>query len=192
RNRRSERALQELGRVHELLRAHGLGDAVSFDLGAIRDFDYYTGVIFEGYGPEVGRPLVLGGRYDRLLGRFGRPAPATGFMVHLDLVGEVLWREGWSPALTPLDAGVAWTPAGLEAALRLGASLRLFGMRAVVDTRSRGLEEARAWARALQARTLLHLDGGARVVVVPAEGSPLRLAPDEVVERLARAVEASS
>ncbi len=191
RNRRSERALKELGRVHELLRAYGLGDAVSFDLGAIRDFDYYTGVIFEGYGPDVGRPLILGGRYDRLLARFGRPAPATGFMVHLDLVGEVLWREGWSPALTRLDAGVAWTPAGLQAALRLGASLRLFGMRAVVDTRPRGLEEARGWAQALQARNLLHLDGEVGVTWAPADGPLARLAPDEVVGRLARPTEAT-
>src|SRR5947208_13502030 len=45
RNRRSERALRELARVHELLGAHGLGHTVEFDLGAIRDFDYYTGVI---------------------------------------------------------------------------------------------------------------------------------------------------
>src|SRR5437764_9424641 len=42
RNRRSEAALSELGRVRELLVAHGLGDVVVLDLGAIRDFDYYT------------------------------------------------------------------------------------------------------------------------------------------------------
>src|SRR2546423_1963358 len=81
RNRRSERALSELARVHELLRAHGLGAAVSLDLGAIRDFDYYTGVIFEGYGPDVGRPLARGGRYDRLLAGLRPPAPATRVLI---------------------------------------------------------------------------------------------------------------
>src|SRR5207245_2232856 len=74
RNRRSEQALVELARVRELLVAHGLGAVVGLDLGAIRDFDYYTGVIFEGYGPDLGRPVAHGGRYDRLLTRFGRPA----------------------------------------------------------------------------------------------------------------------
>src|SRR5438105_14997888 len=100
RNRRSEAALQELARVHELLAMHGLGDAVSLDLGSIRDFDYYTGVIFEGYGPDLGRPVAQGGRYDGLLAGFGRPAPATGFMIHLDLVGELLGRAGEGPELT--------------------------------------------------------------------------------------------
>src|SRR5262249_53893729 len=94
RNRRSARPLEGLGRVHELLRAHKLEDEVSYDLGAIRDFDYYTGVTFEGYEPDVGRPLAQGGRYDGLLAGFGRPAPATGFMLHLDLVGDVLRRSG--------------------------------------------------------------------------------------------------
>src|SRR5438105_2865983 len=100
RNRRSEAALQELARVHELLSMHGLGDTVSLDLGSIRDFDYYTGVIFEGYGPDLGRPVAQGGRYDGLLAGFGRPAPATGFMIHLDLVGELLGRAGEGPELT--------------------------------------------------------------------------------------------
>src|SRR5207245_6739570 len=41
RNQRSEAALSELARVRELLVAHGIGEVVNLDLGAIRDFDYY-------------------------------------------------------------------------------------------------------------------------------------------------------
>jgi ATP phosphoribosyltransferase regulatory subunit len=185
RNRRSERALSELARVHELLRAHGLGAAVSLDLGAIRDFDYYTGVIFEGYGPEVGRPLAQGGRYDRLLAGFGRPAPATGFVIHLDVMGEALRRTGGARELTRLDAAVAWSNAGLEDALRLAASLRMFGMRAVVDTEPRRLEAARAWREALGAVQLLHVTGGRTVALAGADGVVHRLAAERVVARLA-------
>src|SRR5438270_3479793 len=121
RNQRSEKALAELREVHGLLTEHGIGDVVILDLGSIRDFDYYTGVIFEGYGPDLGRPVAQGGRYDGLLAGFGRPAPATGFMIHLDLVGELLGRTGEGPELTRLDAAVAWAGPGLETALRLGA-----------------------------------------------------------------------
>src|SRR5690349_21956099 len=130
RNRRSEAALSELAQVRELLAAHGIGDVVVLDLGAIRDFDYYTGVIFEGYGPDFGRPVAQGGRYDTLLERFGRPAPATGFMIQLDLVSEMLTRAPRPPALKPVDAALAWTAPGLNTALRLGLTLRLFGLRA--------------------------------------------------------------
>jgi ATP phosphoribosyltransferase regulatory subunit len=185
RNQRSARALEELGRVLELLKAHGLGAAVSLDLGAIRDFDYYTGVIFEGYGQELGRPLAQGGRYDGLLARFGRPAPATGFVIHLDLVGEVLARAGHSAGSQRLDAAVAWTNAGQAAALRLGSSLRLFGMRAVVDTQPRGLAAARDWTQVLGAANLLHCSDGESVAWAPGSGRLRRLPAEQVVARLA-------
>jgi ATP phosphoribosyltransferase regulatory subunit len=187
RNRRSEQALEELSQVHTLLGAYGLGEAVNLDLGAIRDFDYYTGVIFEGYGQDLGSPLAQGGRYDRLLQRFGRPAAATGFMIHLDLLGQGLRRSGRTPELTRLDAAVAWSAAGLPSALRLGASLRLFGMRTVVDTQRRGLASARGWADSLAARNLLHLDGRGLVGWLPAGGRLKRLPAEQVVARLAGA-----
>src|SRR5207245_11662789 len=114
RNKRSEKALSELAWVRELLVAHGLGAVVGLDLGAIRDFDYFPGVIFEGYGPDIGRPVAQGGRYDRLLARFGRPAPATGFVVQLDLVWELLSGGARPPPLPRIDAAVAWTGAGLD------------------------------------------------------------------------------
>lgn len=185
RNRRSEKALSELARVRELLDAHGLGAVVSLDLGAIRDFDYYTGVIFEGYGPDLGRPVAQGGRYDSLLARFGRPAPATGFVVQLDLVWEMLTRAARPPALPRLDAAVAWSGPGLAAALRLGSTLRLFGMRAVVDTESRGDADARSWWRALGADNLVLCRGGETVAWTPRGGRTRSLPPEQVAARLA-------
>ena len=66
---------------------------VIFDLGLSRSLGYYTGAIFEVYDPALGAPLGGGGRYDDLLGRFGRPLPAVGFALnverlHLALAGE--------------------------------------------------------------------------------------------------------
>ena len=185
RNRRSEAALEELARVRELLVVHGIGDVVNLDLGAIRDFDYYTGIIFEGYGPEFGRPVAQGGRYDGLLERFGRPAPATGFMVQLDFVTEMLTRAARPPAMPRLDAALAWNRQGLAAALRLAATLRLFGMRAVVDTKPSSPGEARSWWRAVGAVNLVHC-GGESAVSWTAHGRRTRnLPPEQVAARLA-------
>ena len=184
-NRRSEAALSELARVRELLVAHDIGDVVILDLGAIRDFDYYTGVIFEGYGPDLGRPVAQGGRYDGLLERFGRPAPATGFVVQLDLVSEMLTRAPRPPQLPRLDAAVAWTGDGLNTALRLGSTLRLFGMRAVVDTESRSAAEAREWWRAVGAASLLHCSDDARVAWSSGGRRTRTLPPEQVAARLA-------
>lgn len=188
RNRRSARALSELARVRELLIAHGLGAVVSLDLGAIRDFDYYTGIIFEGYGPDLGRPVAQGGRYDGLLERFGRAAPATGFVVQLDLVWEMLTRAARPPALPRLDAAVAWSGSGLTAAMRLGSTLRLFGMRAVVDTEPRNAAQARSWWRALGAENLVHCRGGKTVVWTVRAGRTRSLPPEQVAARLAGSI----
>ena len=184
RNRRSERALEQLAEVHRLLEAYGLGEAVGLDLGAIRDFDYYTGIIFEGYGEDLGRPLAQGGRYDGLLGRFDRPAPATGFVIHLDLVGQALRQAASAPELTRLDAAVAWAAPGLHGALRLGMTLRMFGMRAVVGTRPRNLDAARAWSSTLGARSLLHVGGGERVRWIAPDGGLRRVSMDQAVAEL--------
>jgi ATP phosphoribosyltransferase regulatory subunit len=188
RNRRSEKALSELARVQELLVAHGLGGVVGLDLGAIRDFDYYTGIIFEGYGPDLGRPVAQGGRYDRLLSRFGRPAPATGFVVQLDLVRELLSGSSRPPALPRIDAAVAWTGSGLVTALRLGSTLRLFGMRAVVDTEARRDRDARSWWRAVGAENLIQCRGAGTVAWTARGGRTRTLPPEQVAARLAGAL----
>jgi ATP phosphoribosyltransferase regulatory subunit len=67
---------------------------VIFDFGLARDLDYYTGAVFEVYDAALGTPLGGGGRYDDLLGQFGRPLPAVGFAINLDrLHGAVAGEE---------------------------------------------------------------------------------------------------
>ncbi len=185
RNRRSERALSELAEVQQLLVAHGLDEVVSLDLGAIRDFDYYTGITFEAYGPELGRPVAQGGRYDGLLERFGRPAPATGFVVQLDLVYEMLTTGSRPPALPRIDAAVAWSGSGLKPALKLGSTLRLFGMRAVVDTQARDEAAAKAWWRSVGAVNLIHCRSDSTVSWTARGQRTRRLPPEQVAGRLA-------
>jgi ATP phosphoribosyltransferase regulatory subunit len=85
-------AVAGLRRVHDML-APEVAARVIFDLGLARDLGYYTGAVFEVYDPALGEPLGGGGRYDELLGRFGRPLPAVGFALgidrlHIALAGE--------------------------------------------------------------------------------------------------------
>src|SRR5438093_10962418 len=188
RNERSEKALAQLREVYDLLTDHGIGDVVILDLGAIRDFDYYTGVIFEGYGPDFGQPVAQGGRYDGLLAKFGRAAPATGFVVQLDLVSEMLTRAPRPPALPRLDAALAWSGPGLSTALRLGSTLRLFGMRAVVDTEARSTSEANAWWHAVGAANLVHCLSDSVVAWSATGQRTRRLPPEQVASRLAGGV----
>jgi ATP phosphoribosyltransferase regulatory subunit len=72
------RAVEGLRALHEQLAEHGVADRLIFDLGLVRELGYYTGAVFEVYDPAVGFALGGGGRYDDLIGRFGRPLPACG------------------------------------------------------------------------------------------------------------------
>ncbi len=78
--------------VYELL-APEVAERVIFDLGLTRDLGYYTGTVFEVYDPALGSPLGGGGRYDELLGRFGRPLPAVGFALGIDRLHIALTGE---------------------------------------------------------------------------------------------------
>jgi ATP phosphoribosyltransferase regulatory subunit len=73
-----------LAEVAAGLTERGLADRVIFDLGLVRDLGYYTGAIFEVYDPALGHVIGGGGRYDDLLGRFGRPLPACGFALFVE------------------------------------------------------------------------------------------------------------
>jgi ATP phosphoribosyltransferase regulatory subunit len=85
-------AVTGLRRVHDLL-DEDVASRVIFDLGLIRNIGYYTGAVFDVYDPALGTPIGGGGRYDELLGRYGRRMPAVGFALgverlHLALAGE--------------------------------------------------------------------------------------------------------
>jgi ATP phosphoribosyltransferase regulatory subunit len=85
-------AAEGLRGVHALLEPR-VAERLIFDLGLVRELGYYTGAIFQVYDPALGVPLGGGGRYDELLGRFGRPLPAVGFALnaerlHIALAGE--------------------------------------------------------------------------------------------------------
>jgi len=83
-NKASLKALDELIDTINQLQALGFEDRILIDLGIVRDFDYYTGIIFEAYCPQLGSPLGGGGRYDNLLIDFDYPASAAGFAVGID------------------------------------------------------------------------------------------------------------
>jgi ATP phosphoribosyltransferase regulatory subunit HisZ len=83
---------EPLAALHALLPAP-VAERVIFDLGLTRPLSYYTGAVFEVYDAALGAPIGGGGRYDDLLGRFGRPLPAVGFALtverlHIALAGE--------------------------------------------------------------------------------------------------------
>ncbi len=107
-NEQSKRALDNLTEIYNLLKGYGFEKYVNFDLGVIRDFNYYTGMVFEAYTPGLGFPLCGGGRYDNMLSDFGTACPATGFALGIERIMLALERQGLAVVNTKKDIYVAW------------------------------------------------------------------------------------
>jgi ATP phosphoribosyltransferase regulatory subunit len=79
-------ALIELRGLHDELSRRGFGERLILDLGLVHELGYYTGAVFEVYDPAVGFALGGGGRYDQLMGRFGKPRAACGAALNVQHV----------------------------------------------------------------------------------------------------------
>lgn len=86
-------ALSYLQELYELLEVYDVTKYVSFELGLISSYSYYTGILFSGYTFGSGEPIVKGGRYDGLLSYFGKEAPAIGFALMVDQLLLALERQ---------------------------------------------------------------------------------------------------
>lgn len=80
----------DLRKIYEALKLCGVIDNIVVDTGVLRGLDYYTGIVFEGYSPDLGYGLLGGGRYDNLLGKFGLNRPATGFAIGIDRLSLII------------------------------------------------------------------------------------------------------
>ena len=70
------------------------GKNVEVDLSLTSDLDYYTGVYFEAITPYLGRSIGSGGRYDKLIAKFGFDVPAIGFSFCLEDLLLTLEEQG--------------------------------------------------------------------------------------------------
>jgi ATP phosphoribosyltransferase regulatory subunit len=118
-------AVAELRALVDALVTAGLGERIAIDLGDVRAFDYYTGLVFRIFAPGLGFEVGSGGRYDGLLARFGRPLPAIGFMLGLDRVALLLERQGANAPSGAAPAEIAGSLAEACRKRRAGARVRL-------------------------------------------------------------------
>jgi ATP phosphoribosyltransferase regulatory subunit len=79
-----------LKKVYNVLTELGLGKYLLIDLSMVREFDYYSGLLFEVYSSRITDLLGSGGRYDGLIKKFGLDVPATGFALDVDLLHKSL------------------------------------------------------------------------------------------------------
>lgn len=127
-NKRALGAIHRLEEVQGILDSYGLGGYVSYDLGMLSKYSYYTGIIFKAYTYGTGEYIVAGGRYDKLLEQFGKKSAAVGFAIMADQLLLALTRQRieidikWNDTILLYDLGAR------DKAIRLACQFRNAGI----------------------------------------------------------------
>ncbi len=93
-NARAIAALERMEHLYDLLCVYGYERYVSFDLGMLSKYKYYTGIIFRAITYGTGEAIASGGRYDNLVSQFGVDMPAIGMSLTTDSLLLALERQG--------------------------------------------------------------------------------------------------
>jgi len=111
---------------------------VQIDPSLARGLSYYTGTIMEINVPDLAGSLGGGGRYDGLIGMFGKEQiPACGFSLGLERILVVMEERGMFPPeianSAPADVMVTiWSEETVGESLKLATELRSQGLRVSV------------------------------------------------------------
>lgn len=127
-NERSRQAIERLEQLYQVLTLYGSEKYISFDLGMLSKYRYYTGIIFKAYTYGIGDAIVKGGRYDGLLLHFGKEAPAIGFAVVVDDLLEALSRQQVKIDLPDAPRCLTYTTESFPQILKEAQELRAQGV----------------------------------------------------------------
>ena len=117
-------AIADLEKLGEYLKLYGIEKYISFELGIISKYHYYTGIIFAGYTFGTGEPIVKGGRYDKLLTYFGKKAPSIGFGIVVDQLMAALSRQKIQLAVEDHTTLLVFTEEKIQQAIARAQQLR--------------------------------------------------------------------
>lgn len=161
-NPRCRAAIERLEQVYEVVRHYGYEKYISFDLGMVNHYDYYTGIIFRGYTFGTGDAIGKGGRYDNLLIQFGKEAPAIGFTILVDDMLSVLDRQSIPVSLKEFAySTLLYNRNDTEAAIGLAMDLRNCGEKTelICMTDQKSEEEYLVFAKAQGTQRVFVLRG---------------------------------
>ena len=166
--KRVKRALEELYEVYEILKGYGFEGNIIFDLSERRGMEYHGGITFEIFHPLYGFSLGGGGRYNRLIGKFGRELPATGIAINLDALQELLERKNALRMEKRPKVYVIDLKKELQTAYRLATELRKRGIPASRDIVKRDYRESVrvAFEKGFSCVVVLNVEGRGNYIIL--------------------------
>lgn len=153
-------ALDRLVKVDDILKIYGFSDYITIDFSMLSQYSYYTGVIFRAYTYGSGEALATGGRYDGLVGQFGKDAAAIGLAIVVDQLMLALSRQNLFEECT-LGGTILLYPQDLrKKAVELAEGYRKQGQSVQMIRKSsrKPYEEYKEYAKRMQADMVFYLE----------------------------------
>lgn len=157
-NETSLQAIERLEALYKVLQLYGVENYVTFDLGMLSKYNYYTGIIFRAYTHGSGEALIKGGRYDNLMEQFGNPRPSIGFVTDIDRLLTTLKRQGISFPPAKKTVLILYTEQNFKQAVEKAAKLRKEGSYVEMTKAVKSVDEYRSLLDENSFSQILYLD----------------------------------
>lgn len=159
RNDKMRTILNNLEEVIEVLQDYDVMKHVTLNLGLINNMDYYTDIIFQGFVDQVGKPVLMGGRYDNLAAVFGKELAAIGFAFEVEVLLQAMKQHRLTKkSELPSSLSLQYEPVMRKEALKLASDLRATGY----IIRTTGVQEEKANIEISKENKLLQLNGNSQ------------------------------
>lgn len=168
RNERSLKALERMEKLYHILEIYGYSNYISFDLGMVSKYAYYTGVIFHAYTYGTGEAVATGGRYNHLMEQFGKKAPAIGLAILIDTLMMALSRQGIDIEQKRIHTMILYPQENREAAIHLANFYRMQNtlIELVRKSSHRDLAEYKVFARKTNMSLILFIEQKDRIALI--------------------------
>lgn len=156
----SQKAIERLENLYEVLKLYGLEQYISFDLGMLSKYKYYTGIIFKAYTFGTGEAIAKGGRYNNLLTWFGKESPSIGFVILVDTLMSALMRQNIDLLVEHKNTIVLYQDEHQKQAIELAMHLRGKGKQVelVSMAENKTLEDYIAYGKRNQSAVIMFIE----------------------------------
>lgn len=167
-NTRARKAIRRLEDLYKIISIYEYEKYITFDLGMLSKYNYYTGIIFRAYTYGTGDTIVNGGRYDNLVEQFGKNAPAIGLAIMADQLLLALSRQKIVAAGRDVNTLILYKQAHLEKAIALAGHFRKQGMNIELLCKKEkvALEEYTAYSKRMGTGGILYFKGTNEIEVI--------------------------
>ncbi len=167
-NTRARKAIRRLEDLYKIISIYEYEKYITFDLGMLSKYNYYTGIIFRAYTYGTGDTIVNGGRYDNLVEQFGKNAPAIGLAIMADQLLLALSRQKIVAAGRDVNTLILYKHAHLEKAIALAGHFRKQGMNIELLCKKEevALEEYTAYSKRMGTGGILYFKGTNEIEVI--------------------------